>query len=215
MSKYLGNKNVALISDAGSPLVSDPGFKLVKFCIDNNLKITSIPGPTSIIPALQLSGISINQFCFLGFLPKSNKQIDIFINDVVDNKMTSVFFVSNNRLSLCLEVLQKKIKKRQISVSKELTKINENTYWSDTNIDDRKFSNLKENLKGEFVIVVEGKTRKNINSISLENYNNEIIKLLNKFSLTDVVEIVHKLTRINKNIVYKWVLELKKSQKHS
>ncbi len=210
MSKYLGNKNVALISDAGSPLVSDPGFKLVKFCIDNNLKITSIPGPTSIIPALQLSGISINQFCFLGFLPKSNKQIDIFINDVVDNKMTSVFFVSNNRLSLCLEVLQKKIKKRQISVSKELTKINENTYWSDTNIDDRKFSNLKENLKGEFVIVVEGKTRKNINSISLENYNNEIIKLLNKFSLTDVVEIVHKLTGITKNRIYKWVLKLKR-----
>jgi len=210
LSKYLGNKNVALISDAGSPLVSDPGFKLVKFCIDNNLKITSIPGPTSIIPALQLSGISINQFCFLGFLPKSNKQIDIFINDVVDNKMTSVFFVSNNRLSLCLEVLQKKIKKRQISVSKELTKINENTYWSDTNIDDRKFSNLKENLKGEFVIVVEGKTRKNINSISLENYNNEIIKLLNKFSLTDVVEIVHKLTGITKNRIYKWVLKLKR-----
>ena len=211
LSKVLINKKVVLISDAGSPLVSDPGFKLVQFCIKNNIKITPIPGPTSIIPALQLSGMPINEFYFVGFFPKSKTEIGSFINKIKNTEKTSVFFVSSHKIKNCLNILEKEIGNRKISVSKELTKINEKTFRGLVGETKDQIIKSKENMKGEFVIVVEGKARKIIQLIDLEEHKNEVNKLLLKFSLTDVVEIVHKLTRLKKNSVYKWVLNLKKS----
>ena len=77
ISHNLANKKIVLISDAGSPLISDPGYKLIRFCISNNINVTSIPGPSSIIPALQLSGIPINSFSFYGFVPKTKNKCAI------------------------------------------------------------------------------------------------------------------------------------------
>ncbi len=210
LSKELKNKKIVLISDAGSPLISDPGFKLIKHCLNQNIRISSIPGPSSLIPALQLSGIPINQFCFMGFFPKNKNDMVDFVANIKDFNKTSVFFVSSHKLKNCLDLLEQEISDRQISISKELTKLNEKTFWGSSQQVKNKINEKKENLKGEFVAVVEGKTLKNTNSRSLEEYNIEIVKLLSKFSLTDVVEIVHKLTGIKKNKVYKWVLELKK-----
>ena len=73
ISHKLSTKNIALISDAGSPMLSDPGYKFIKHCINNNINITSLPGANSLIPALQLSGITMNQFLFLGFFPKEQE----------------------------------------------------------------------------------------------------------------------------------------------
>ena len=100
---------------------------------------------------------------------------------------------------------------RVISVSKEITKMNEKTFRGLASKIKKEISLKAENIKGEFVVVVEEKSLKNSQNISLENYKLEITKLLQKFSLTDVVEIVHKLTGIAKNKVYKWALKLKKS----
>ena len=211
LSKDLLNKTAILVSDAGSPLISDPGFKLIQHCIRENIRISSIPGPSSIIPALQLSGISINEFCFMGFFPKTKKNMVDFVNTIRDYSKTSVFFVSSHKIKFCLDLLEAEIINRQISVSKELTKLNENIFRGYGQEVKSSINEKEENLKGEFVVVVEGKTLKNTKSRNLEDYNNEIIKMLTKFSLTDVVEIVHKLTGIKKNIVYKWVLDLKKS----
>ena len=207
----LPNKKLVLISDAGSPLISDPGFKLIRHCIKNNIQLTSIPGPSSIIPALQLSGIAINEFYFAGFVPKSKNNMVEFVNKIKVMGKTTVSFISSHKLKLFLEVLEKKINDRAISVSKELTKINEKTFRGNVYEVIDQINEQKEGLKGEFVIVVEGNPSKKTTSVNLNEYDSEIQKLLSKFSLTDVVEIVHKLTRINKNKVYKWVLELKKS----
>ena len=87
------NKKCVLISDAGSPLISDPGFKLIQYCIKNNINLTSIPGPSAIIPALQLSGVPLNNFSFLGFFPKAKKGMGNFIDIIKNNNSTSVFFV--------------------------------------------------------------------------------------------------------------------------
>ena len=107
--------------------------------------------------------------------------------------------------------METKIEDRSISVSKELTKLNERIVRGKiTEVKKQLFEN-KEKFKGEFVIVLEGKKLKNSKSINLDLYNGEINKLLSKFSLTDVVEIVHKLTGITKNKIYKWTLKLKKS----
>ncbi len=204
------NKKLALISDAGSPLISDPGYKLIQFCIKNGAKVHSIPGPNSIIPALQLSGIPIDEFYFAGFLPKTDKHINDFIDKIKNINLTSVFFVSSHKLKNCLVSLENKLPDRSISISKELTKINEKTFRCIGSEINESVSINAENLKGEFVVVVGKNSMKKTESSNLEDYNEEIIKLLIKFSLTDVVEIVHKLTGITKNKIYKWALDLKK-----
>ena len=210
ISDKLFTKKIVLISDAGSPLISDPGFKLVNYCIKNNVYITSIPGPTALIPALQMSGLPINEFCFFGFFPKVKKDVSKFINNLEDNDKTTVFFVSSHKLNECLKIIQSHLGDRFVSIFKELTKLNEKVFRGYGNEIFKKIAIESKDSKGEFVVVLEGKKVKKSNNFNLENLDNEIIKLLKKFSLTDVVQIVHKLTGIKKNIVYKWVLELKK-----
>ena len=210
ISHKLSTKNIALISDAGSPMLSDPGYKFIKHCINNNINITSLPGANSLIPALQLSGITMNQFLFLGFFPKNKKQMLEFFDKISKIKETSVFFVSNHKLRECLDLLESHIKNREISISKELTKINERIFRGVSDQIKHKIAEQDKNFKGEFVVVVEGNNKEETKRRNLEDYNKEINILLSKFSLTDVVEIVHKLTGITKNKVYKWVLELKK-----
>ena len=205
----ISKNNVVLISDAGSPLISDPGYKLVRHCIDNKIPITTIPGPTSIIPALQLSGLSLNKFYFLGFLPKSKKQMLDFINEIKNNTNSCVFFVSHNKLLDCLNIINSQMKDRLISVSKELTKINETIFRGTSKQIIKELKNKDGRTKGEFVIVIEGNSIKNSDINHIEQYETEIKKMLSKFSLTDVVEIVHKLSEINKNKIYKWVLDIK------
>ena len=211
LSNEFHNKTISLISDAGSPLISDPGYKLIKYCIDNNINITPLPGPTSIIPALQLSGLSTKDFCFFGFMPKKKTIAIEFIERIGDSELTSVFFVSNHKIKILLEYLHNELSDRQVSISKELTKINEKTFRGCGDKIKEKIIGNEENFKGEFVVVVEGKNKTEKENFNLEQYNDQIYKLLSKFSLTDVVEIVHKLTGITKNKVYKWVLKLKKT----
>ena len=203
------NKKCVLISDAGSPLISDPGFKLIQYCIKNNIKLTSIPGPSAIIPALQLSGIPLNNFSFLGFFPKEKKGMEVFIDAIQNSKVTSVFFVSNHKITKCIELLESKIVGRLVSVSKELTKINEKIFRGQSSGIKNILAETKGAKKGEFVVVVEARSEAEIPVIDLKNYASEVKKLLTKFSLTDVAQIVHKLTGIRKNIVYKWILSLK------
>tara|TARA_B100000674_G_scaffold85277_1_gene59167 strand:+ start:140 stop:979 length:840 start_codon:yes stop_codon:yes gene_type:complete len=209
LSNEFHNKTISLISDAGSPLISDPGYKLIKYCIDNNINITPLPGPTSIIPALQLSGLSTKDFCFFGFMPKKKTIAIEFIEKIRDSELTSVFFVSSHKLKLCLELIESKIENRKISISKEISKINEYTFRGMSYEITKKVNRDQKNLKGEFVVVAEGKPSNREESLNIEDYNGEILRLLSKFSLTEVVQIVHKLTGIKKNNVYKWVLKLK------
>ncbi len=211
IGRNLLNKIIILISDAGSPLISDPGFNLLRHCIKNNVNVTTVPGPSSIIPALQMSGIPINKFNFIGFAPKTKKHIEDFIKEISETKQTTVFFVSSHKLMICLEIMNTMIDKRSISVSKEITKVNEKVFRGKTFDVINEMSKNKENFRGEFVVVVEGSSLETSSIDSYKIYKKEVEKLLLKFSLTDVVEIVHKLTGITKNKAYKWILTLKKS----
>ncbi len=206
----LKNKNCVLISDAGSPLISDPGYNLVQYCITNNIKFTSLPGPSSIVSSLQLSGLPISEFVFLGFVPKSKKRIGDLIKGVSRETRTCVFFVSSHKLIFFLECLEIFLPHRRVSICKELTKINEFVFRGvSSNIKNDILEN-KENLKGEFVAIIDRQPLEIRDFDEIDLYKNEIIKMTKKFSLTDIVEIVHKFTKINKNIIYKWLLKLKK-----
>ncbi len=206
----LRNKNCVLISDAGSPLISDPGYNLVQYCITNNIRVTSMPGPSSIVSSLQLSGLPISEFTFFGFVPKSRKKIEDLVTNISQETRTCVFFVSSHKLIIFLDCLENIMGNRSISICKELTKVNEYIFRGNPSSVKNKILEDKENIKGEFVAVIDRQTSKNQDFDNIDLYSKELRKMATKFSLTDIVEIVHKFTKINKNKIYKWLLKLKK-----
>ncbi len=208
IKKYQGNSVIALISDAGSPLISDPGYRLVKDFINKNIFITSIPGASSVISSLQLSGMPINNFIFFGFVPKKQSSISSLIKKIEGLNLTSVFFISGNKLKKFLELLLKNSKNREIVLCKELTKINETIIRGNIkNIID-KIINKKINLKGEFTLIIAG-LDKGVENIINDSIKKQTKKLIKKYTLTETVEIVHKLSNISKKDIYQMTLKLK------
>jgi len=206
----LRNEDCVLISDAGSPLISDPGYNLVQYCIANNIRVTSVPGPSSIISSLQLSGLSISEFSFFGFVPKSKKKMEDLCKNISQEKRTCVFFVSSHKLIVFLDCLENIMANRSISICKELTKVNEFVFRGTPSNVKNKILEDKENIKGEFVAIIDRQISKNQDFDKIDLYSKELRKMATKFSLTDIVEIVHKFTKINKKKIYKWLLNLKK-----
>ena len=202
-------KNCVLISDAGSPLISDPGYNLVKYCIENNIGIKTVPGPSSIVSGLQVSGLPTSEFTFFGFIPKSKKKIEELIKDISQEKRTCVFFVSSHKLEVFLECLENIIPNRSIAICKELTKINEFVFRGISSKVKNSILKDNRNTKGEFVAIIDRQALKNHDFDEISLYKEELKKMIKKFSLTDVVEIVHKFTDINKNKIYKWLLKQK------
>ena len=210
INKYQNNSLIAPISDSGSPLISDPGFNLVKDYIDKKFFVTSVPGPSSIIPSLQLSGLAVNNFIFFGFVPKNQGPIISLIKRVEEFNLTSVFYISGNRLQKFLELLLKNSMNRKIAICKELTKINEKIIRGNVDVIINKILNNEINLRGEFTIVVDNK-KLGIKKILDESVKRQANKLLKKYTLTETVEIVHKLTNISKKDIYSMALKLKKN----
>ncbi len=151
----LGNK-VGLVSEAGTPLVSDPGFRIVKSAIENNIKIETLPGATALIPALQLSGFAVHNFTFLGFPPvKKNRKK--FLELIVNSSETTIVYESPFKIMKFLEDIQPLIEPdRQVSITREISKLHEETIRGTTTELIAKFKK-KKNLKGEFVLVIQGK----------------------------------------------------------
>ena len=206
----LDNKIFSLISDAGSPLISDPGFKLVRFCLKNNIFVTVIPGASSLTSALQLSSIPINKYIFHGFLPKSKKTIIDLTKELDIEELTTVFFVSSHKILFFLETLATTLADRNIAICKEITKINEKIFMGLPGEVLTSFKKDKKNTLGEFVVVIEGNNNlKNPKDILNIETKQILRQLLGKFSLTDTVEIVHKMGNIGKKEIYKEALKIK------
>ena len=209
IEKYQYNSKIGLISDAGSPLISDPGYNLVKNFIEKEIFITSIPGPSSVISSLQLSGLPINNFTFYGFVPKNKTKERVLLSDLkIKNNQTSIFFISGRNLGGFLENIIKYLGDIEICVCKELTKINEAVYRDKSKIILNKLSKNQINLKGEFTVILCPIQKKDSRNLD-DKVEIEISKLLKKYSLTETVQIVHKLTEISKKDIYRKAIEIK------
>ncbi len=155
VNKIKSGINIGVISDAGTPGISDPGFLLVRSCLNSNIDIECLPGPTALIPALIISGLPMEKFVFEGFLP-SKKGRKTKLQNLSTETRTMIFFESPHKLTKTLIDFQNTFGlERNISVSREITKMYEHTLRGKINEILEKLQNKKN--KGEFVIVVDGK----------------------------------------------------------
>ena len=201
------NKIVSLISDAGTPVISDPGMILIKECIKNNIALHPIPGPSAVTSALSVSGFD-EKFLFYGFLPNSESQIKNEIKNLCDFPYSIIFFVSSNKINKVIKIFKIFFSDREIMIAKEMTIIYESFIRSDVN----SLEILRYNLKGELTVVISNKfnvKKKSLNQLS-ESVKNEIKLMLTKYSNKDVSDFISKREKISKKIIYDYCITLKK-----
>ena len=201
-------KILSLISDAGTPLLSDPGRLLVNQCLDNGIQITPVPGVSSVISAVSVSGFK-DQFLFYGFLPKTQNELDKVLNSLSQSDYAQVFFIPSKKINIYIKNFKKHFSGRKIVIAKEMTKIHE--AFIRENIDDLKL--FENNLKGELTIVISENVKK-AKSFDEEKIVNKAKKYLKKYSLKDTVNLILETEKINKKIIYKLCLKIKNEKNY-
>jgi len=211
LDKLKNGYSLALISDAGTPLISDPGYKLISFLRNENQKIICVPGPSSLTASISISGIACDNFLFLGFLSNSKIQKQQLIKTLPIN-YSFVFFEVANRLFETLEIIKNILENRKISVARELTKMHEEVILGNVNEVFEFFEKNPQKLRGEFVIIVE-KISKNQSFFSNEEIITEIENSLKKGkSIKDITIELSQIFNINKKEIYKIALDLSKNK---
>ncbi len=157
VEQMLSGQNIALITDAGTPAISDPGEVLVQMCHENNISVTSLPGPAACITALTLSGLSTRRFCFEGFLPADKKEKAEVLKELSEESRTMILYEAPHHLVRTLQELYETVGQRKITLCRELTKKFETVM--PTTLEDALRYYEENEPKGEYVLVLEGKSR--------------------------------------------------------
>ena len=201
-------KVISLISDAGTPLISDPGSDLVNACVSENIKIHSIPGPSAVISSLVASGISTEKFLFLGFYPRTGKQKNVFIKQIFSATETLILFESPRRILQTINDLGSILNDRRISIVRELTKKNEEII---TGSCDYVFNKLNEKNKilGEITLIIEKNDFKSGDNISDQKILSSIHKLGKKIAVSEISKKIADELGVSKRRVYQLVIENK------
>jgi 16S rRNA (cytidine1402-2'-O)-methyltransferase len=208
--KYLNEgKILSLISDAGTPTLSDPGLLLIKTCIERNIKIYPIPGPSAITAAVSVSGYD-DKFLFYGFLPKSENDLVKILKELKDLNFSLVFFIPGIKINFYLKFFKEYFFGRDIFIAREISKLHETFYREKIST----IKPFKTSLKGELTVIIS-----KIYTKDKLVTNNEIIdqakQFLNKYSLKDVVELISKKEKISKKKVYSICLKIKNDKKNN
>ncbi|MDA8690685.1 16S rRNA (cytidine(1402)-2'-O)-methyltransferase [Candidatus Pelagibacter bacterium] len=198
-------ETIALISDAGTPSISDPGAILVNECVKNNIKIIPIPGPSAVATAVSISGFS-EKFIFYGFLPEKKRAIANVFNQISKFNDTCVFFISSKKVNKIIPELKKNFSGRKVIFCREISKIYEE--FIRKNVDDLEIFNKE--LKGELTIVIsEKKIEKNYSQELSESDMNIIKKMINKLTIKEITEIISQNKDISKKEIYNYCLKIK------
>jgi len=200
------NKIISLISDAGTPTISDPGMILVNKCIEKDLNVYPIPGSSAVTSAVSVSGFG-DQYLFYGFLTKRENELKNVLKNLSNFDYSIVFFIPAQKINLYISQFKKYFFDRKIVIAKEMTKIHEEFIRGKI----ESIKNLSENLKGELTIVISEKIKeKKIKKEIDESVKIEIKKMLKRYSHKDVVEFISKKENLPKKIIYNFCLKLKK-----
>jgi 16S rRNA (cytidine1402-2'-O)-methyltransferase len=196
-------KILSLISDAGTPLLSDPGRLLINESIKNNIKVVPIPGVSSITSAMSVSGFR-DQFLFYGFLPKKENELEKVLSSLSQNLFSQVFFIPALKVNFYLKHFKKYFSGRKLLIAKELTKMHED--FIRENINDVKL--FKNPMKGELTLIISEKDIKK-KVIDKEKIVNKAKNYLKKYSLKDTVDLILESEKIKRKEIYKLCLKVK------
>ncbi len=211
INKMKDGLDIALITDAGTPAISDPGEVLVKMCYEENIKVTSLPGAVACITALTLSGLSTRRFCFEGFLPADKKERKVILEELVKESRTIILYEAPHHLVKTLQDLYVILNNRKITLCRELTKKFETVL--PTTLEEALIRYQKEEPRGEYVIVIEG--------VSLEDKKKEKMDSWQEMSIEkhmdyyerdgidhkDAMKLVAKDRGISKREVYQYLIK--------
>jgi len=203
IKKIKDGKSIALVSDAGTPLISDPGYKLVSELKDNDLYVTAVPGVSSPITALTLSGLPTNNFYFLGFLPTKIQPRRNLLEDVKRLKTTIIIFETANKINKTLKDLIDILGNRKIAICREMTKKFEEIITGNIEYVAKEIALKK--LKGEIVIVLYSDKQKD-EEINLEEIINSF---KGEYRPSELAKIISDQTGFSKNIIYNKIIKLK------
>tara|TARA_B100001248_G_scaffold23984_1_gene15750 strand:- start:720 stop:1559 length:840 start_codon:yes stop_codon:yes gene_type:complete len=196
-------KILSIISDAGTPLLSDPGKLLLNECLKREFKVVPIPGVSSITTAMSVSGYD-DKFLFYGFLPKKEGELENVLNTLSKLNYSQIFFVPAVKINFYLKIMKKHYFDRKIMIAKEITKIHEEFFRY--SIKDIRLFNPT--LRGELTIVISENISKK-QPVNEKKIVNKIKKYLKNYSLKDTVELILKTENINKNKIYQLCLNVK------
>ena len=205
--EYLNHgKIISLISDAGTPSISDPGSIIVNECINNGIRIFPIPGPSAVSTAVSISGFS-DKFLFCGFFPEKKQHLSNTLKKISEFENSIVFFISPKKVNKIIPELKKNFSGRKIVFCREITKIYEE--FIRKNVDELKL--FEKEPKGELTVVIsEKKLRKNISQNLTESDMNIIKRMINKLSTKEITEILSEITNVPKKEIYNYCLKIKK-----
>lgn len=200
LSKLNEGQNIALVSDAGTPGICDPGEEIIKKCIDEEIAVVPIPGACAMINALIVSGIDTKEFMFLGFLPLNKKLRQKKLEEIEESNKTIIIYEAPHKLKTTLKDLEGILENRRVVLARELTKIHEEFIRGDI----KEIINKSENLKGEMILIIEG-TSKNekeneINNMTIE----EQYEFYENMGLEkkEIIKKIAKDRNVSKNEIY-------------
>lgn len=212
IKRLLDGQNVAIISDAGTPGISDPGAVIAKRCIEEGIEFEVYPGATAITTALVYSGLDTDKFTFIGFLSRENKERKETMNSLIDRQETIILYEAPHRIQSTLNFIREVLGNRRIAVCKELTKLHETILRGTV---EECIEYYEENApRGEYVIVISGKSKKEIieekklqwEELTVEEH---ILKFINEGKdKKEAVKLVAKERGLHKSEVYKYSLDL-------
>jgi len=209
VSKIIGylktEKIVSLISDAGTPAISDPGSVLVNQCVENNIRIYPIPGPSAVSAAVSISGFS-DQFFFYGFFPEKKQQIEREFKKLSKLNSTLVFFASTKKINKVINELKHYFAGRKIVFCREITKLYEEFLREDID----KLELFKKDQKGELTVVIsEISNKKNISQKLSESDIVKIKNMINEFTVKKIISKIRRGKNISKKEIYNYCISLK------
>ena len=195
---------ISLISDAGTPGISDPGAILVKECIRNNINIIPIPGASAVPTALSISGFS-EKFFFYGFFPEKKNEIIRDLEILSNLNFSLIFFISAKKLNKNISIIKKSFSGRRIIICREMTKF----YEEFIRLEIDKLETFENDLKGELTIVISEKNDKKNSQELSESDKRNIKKMINKLSIKEITNFLNQGKKISKKSIYNYCLKLK------
>ena len=196
---------VSLISDAGTPSVSDPGAILINECLLNEINVFPLPGPSAVSSAVSISGFS-EKFFFYGFFPEKNSELKKDFKNLENLDSSIIFFISPRKFNKSVEFIKEYFSGRKILVCREMTKFYEEYIRTEVDI----LKPFKDNPKGELTIVISEKGKIKKSSLKLEESDKKMIKkMIKKLSIKDITDLISQNSNIPKKIIYHYCLKLK------